>query len=65
MIHSGSRYLGNEVAKLYQEMGYKRLNGNDKRTLDNLLREYKAAGREKEIQTAIKELKSQVLTNIP
>lgn len=25
VIHSGSRHLGNEVAKLYQDMGYKRL----------------------------------------
>ena len=65
VIHSGSRYLGNEVAKLYQEMGFNRLNGNDKRALDNLITEYKAAGREKEIQTAIKELKKQILTNIP
>ncbi len=65
VIHSGSRYLGNEVAKLYQEMGFNRLNGNDKRALDNLITEYKAAGREKEIQSAIKELKKQILTNIP
>lgn len=65
VIHSGSRYLGKEVAELYQEMGFKRLNGNDKRALDNLITEYKATGREKEIQSAIKELKKQVLTNIP
>lgn len=65
VIHSGSRYLGNEVAKLYQDLGYKRLNGNDKRDFDNLIIEYKVAGREKEIQSAIKELKKQVLTNIP
>lgn len=65
VIHSGSRYLGNEVAKLYQELGFQRLNGNDKRALDNLLLEYKQAGREKEIQSAIKKLKAQVLTNIP
>jgi tRNA-splicing ligase RtcB (3'-phosphate/5'-hydroxy nucleic acid ligase) len=65
VIHSGSRYLGNEVAKLYQDLGYKRLNGNDKRALDNLIKEYKAAGREKEIQSAMKEMKKQVLTNIP
>lgn len=65
VIHSGSRYLGNEVAKLYQDLGYKRLNGNDKRAFDNLIIQYRAAGREKEIQSAIKELKKQVLTNIP
>lgn len=65
VIHSGSRYLGNEVAKLYQELGFSRLNGNDKSAVDNLLKEYKAEGREKEIQSAIKALKNQVLTNIP
>jgi RNA-splicing ligase RtcB len=65
VIHSGSRYLGNEVAKLYQELGYQRLNGKDKRALDNLIKEYKATNREKEIQSAIKELKDQTLTNIP
>jgi tRNA-splicing ligase RtcB len=65
VVHSGSRYLGNEVAKLYQDMGFQRLNGNDKRALDNLITEYKLAGREKDIQSAIKELKKQVLTNIP
>lgn len=65
VIHSGSRYLGNEVAKLYQEMGFNRLNGNDKRAIDNLITEYKAAGREKEIQSAIKKLKKQIVTNIP
>lgn len=65
VIHSGSRHLGNEVAKIYQELGYQRLNGNDKRALDSLIVEYKTAGREKEIQSAINELKKQVLTNIP
>lgn len=65
VIHSGSRYLGKEVATLYQELGYQRLNGYDKRAVENLIREYKKSGREKEIQTAIKTLKNQVLTNIP
>lgn len=65
VIHSGSRHLGNEVAKLYQDMGYKRLNGNDKNALDNLITEYKMAGREKELHAAIHDLKNQVITNIP
>ena len=65
VVHSGSRYLGNEVAKLYQELAYKRLNGNDRKAIDSLIADYKANGREKEIQKAIKELKKQVLTNIP
>lgn len=65
VIHSGSRHIGNEVAKLYQDLGYKYLNGNDKHSVDKLISDYKEKGREKEIQSAINELKSQVLTNIP
>lgn len=65
VIHSGSRHLGNEVAQLYQEMGYKRLNKNDKNAQNELIKEYKENGRQKEIQSAIKALKKQVLTNIP
>jgi Uncharacterized conserved protein len=65
VIHSGSRYLGNEVAKLYQEKGFQRLNGTDKNAVDQLIMEYKTAGKEKEIQTAIKNLKEQILTNVP
>lgn len=33
VIHSGSRHLGNEVAKLYQEMGYKELSKEDKNVI--------------------------------
>lgn len=65
VIHSGSRYLGKEVATLYQELGYQRLNGYDKKAVEDLIKKYKAEGREKEIQSAIKDLKNQVLTNIP
>jgi RNA-splicing ligase RtcB len=65
VVHSGSRHIGNEVAKLYQDLGYQRLNRNDKRAIDDLIAECKANGKEKEIQPAIKELKQQVLTNIP
>ncbi len=65
VVHSGSRYLGNEVARLYQEKGYKELNGIDKKAVDNLIQEYKAAGREKEIQFALKSLKVSKNTEIP
>jgi RNA-splicing ligase RtcB len=65
VVHSGSRHLGKEVATLYQELGYQRLNKNDQASVDDLIAGYKAQGREKEIQSAIKELKNQVLTGIP
>ncbi len=65
VVHSGSRHIGNEVAKHYQDLGYQRLNANDQHAQEALIVAYKAQGRDKEIQPAIKELKKQVLTNIP
>ena len=53
VIHSGSRHLGLEVAGHYQEMAYKSLNGNSEEDLQRLIKEYRVAGRDKEIQTAI------------
>ena len=65
VVHSGSRHLGKEVATLYQELGYQSLNGNDKKAVEELIAEYKSKGKDKEIKSAIKQLKNQVLTNIP
>lgn len=65
VVHSGSRYLGLEVAKYYQEAGYRQLNRSTKADMEKLIAQYKAEGRDKEIQAALKELKNQVLTTIP
>lgn len=65
VIHSGSRHLGLEVANYYQEEAYKSLNGGTKADVEQLIREYKAAGSEREIQSAILALKAQVKTDIP
>lgn len=65
VIHSGSRHLGLEVAGYYQEQAYSSLNGNTKADIEQLIAEYKTAGRESEIQTAIGELKKSVKTEIP
>lgn len=65
VVHSGSRHLGIEVAKYYQEAGYKQLNRNDQSDLEALIARYKSEGRDKEIQNALKKLKNQVLTAVP
>lgn len=65
VVHSGSRHLGLEVANYYQEEGYRVLNGNTKADQERLIKELKAQGREKEIQTSIKTLKNTVRTTIP
>lgn len=65
VIHSGSRHLGLEVAGYYQEQAYKALNGNTSVDIQQLINEYKNAGREKELQAAIEQTKQQVKTQIP
>lgn len=65
VIHSGSRHLGLEVANYYQEQAYKSLNGNTAADIEKLIKEYRVTGRDKEIQSAIEELKSQVKTELP
>lgn len=65
VVHSGSRHLGVEVAKYYQEEGYKVLNKSDDAAIERLVAELKAAGRQKDIQKEIKKLKTAHQTNIP
>ena len=65
VVHSGSRHLGLEVAKYYQEQAYKELNGNTKKDEKALIAAYRAEGREKEIEKALKALKKQVKTAVP
>jgi len=65
VIHSGSRYLGVEVASYYQQEAYRRLNGSDDASLKALIAELKAQGREKQIETALKNLKNVKRTSIP
>ncbi|MCI9243543.1 MAG: RtcB family protein [Lawsonibacter sp.] len=65
IVHSGSRHLGLEVAKYYQEEGYKVLNRTDDAFLNHLIEEMKAAGRQKEIQKELKRLKGLKQTSVP
>lgn len=65
VVHSGSRHLGLEVAKYYQEEGYKILNKSSKKDELELINKLKSQGRQKEIQKAIKALKNTKQTNIP
>ena len=65
VVHSGSRHLGVEVASYYQEAGYKVLNRTDDASLQTLVAQMKAEGREKEIQKELKKLKNLKQTNIP
>ena len=56
VIHTGSRHLGVEVCKYYQELGFHKL--QDKRDeIYDIVKKLKDAGRAKEIQQAIEDFK--------
>lgn len=59
VIHTGSRNLGKQVADYYQNLAIELGKGKEEyfAKRDALIAEYKAAGRRKEIQQALKELK--------
>lgn len=65
VVHSGSRHLGLEVAKYYQEEGYRALNQTDDESIERFIAEMKSQGRQKEISKALKKLKHTKRTSIP
>lgn len=60
VIHTGSRNLGKQVAEYYQNLAIDNLIGKNKKhqEIQDLINQYKAEGREKEIQSAIADYKS-------
>ncbi len=65
VVHSGSRHLGLEVAKYYQDAGFAQLTEVAKEEIDALTEQYKAEGRQKELAKAIKALKQERKTTVP
>lgn len=58
VIHSGSRHLGLEVAKYYQNLAVDQLCGRDDDSAAKMIAELKAQGRQAEISDELKKLKS-------
>lgn len=58
IIHSGSRNLGKQVAEYYQKLAIEIMQGKDALLAmqEKLIADYKAQGRKREIEKAIKEL---------
>ena len=58
VIHTGSRNLGKQVAEYYQKLAVELMEGKDDlyAKQEQLIADYKAQGRRKEIEAAIKEL---------
>jgi RNA-splicing ligase RtcB len=57
VVHSGSRHIGTEVAKYYQDEAYKALGGCSVAQIHELIDQLKAEGRQREISDGIKALK--------
>lgn len=55
VIHSGSRYLGKQVAEYYQELGYKKLTENRDFKVE-LINKLKREGREKDIKKELSKI---------
>lgn len=68
VIHTGSRNLGKQVCEYYQQLAVETMKGKDtlKADIKALIDNYKAQGREQEIQSAVAELKrNHTTSNIP
>lgn len=62
VVHSGSRYLGKQVAEYYQNAAVKRLSDNSNSQQKEIIAKLKKEGRSSEIQKILKE---QIVLNIP
>ena len=65
VIHSGSRHLGVEVAKYYQNEAYRRLNKSSDKEINELITRLKAEGKQKQIQSELKKLENTKTTDVP
>ncbi|MBQ9816322.1 MAG: RtcB family protein [Proteobacteria bacterium] len=65
VIHSGSRYLGLQVANVYQEQAWQALNGVSVRDLREMIDRMKANGERKKIQKTIEKMRKRVVSEIP
>ena len=59
VVHSGSRHIGNEVAKFYQDEGYNALRGNATFQIRETIERLRAKGKKKEIQKTVEALRKQ------
>ena len=65
VVHSGSRHLGNEVAKFYQDEGRKSIWGGAYHQISQTIVKLKAEGRYQEIQPTVEWLRRERPVDIP
>ena len=64
VIHTGSRHLGVDVACYYQRIAERNCK-NYQQEIDDMIRRYKAEGRQREIQDEINRIKASIPTQSP
>lgn len=65
VVHSGSRHLGNEVARFYQDEGRKSFWGGSYHQIEQAIAQLKAEGRYQEIQPTIERLRKEHPIDVP
>ena len=65
VVHSGSRHLGVEVAKYYQQEGCRMLGRTDEASVKRLIADMKREGRSGEIEKELKKLKEEKRPQVP
>lgn len=65
VVHSGSRHLGLQVAKYYQEEAYKQLNHCTHNDIQKVIDRLKSEGKQKEIEKTITAMKNTKSTSVP
>lgn len=65
VVHSGSRHIGNEVAKYYQSEGFHALCGAARFQIDETIKSLKQSGNTKEIHKTLKELRKKRAAETP
>ena len=65
VVHSGSRHLGNEVARFYQDEGRKSFWGGAYHQIEQTIAQLKAEGRYQEIQPTIERLRKEHTIDVP
>lgn len=65
VIHTGSRHLGLQVAKYYQNLAYETLNGSTIEDQKALIEKLKSEGKHKQIEAELAKVKNTKRTHIP
>ena len=63
VVHSGSRYLGVQTASYYRKLAWRTMNHLSNESRRRLIEQYKAEGRQREIEKGLQELKTSFIAS--